>query len=167
MGIVLALFQDVNQILPVFVLKHVFRQRRKLAGVLIESRPGPGGGVWYALGFGINCLQHRGHFPPDLRPRATSLDLECPASIDRTAVLQHVLHELDRWTAAPETWDPAAICARWREHSLPLGSRISILHEGTVFVGQVVDIDPTAALLVELDQGVRRLFPAAGCTIVD
>jgi biotin-[acetyl-CoA-carboxylase] ligase BirA-like protein len=59
---------------------------RKLAGVLIDAQA-TGRELRYAIGFGINCLQHAGHFPEPIRDRATSLDLVSDAAIDRTAVL--------------------------------------------------------------------------------
>jgi BirA family biotin operon repressor/biotin-[acetyl-CoA-carboxylase] ligase len=75
---------------------------RKLAGVLIDAQA-TGRELRYAIGFGINCLQHAGHFPEPIRDRATSLDLVSDAAIDRTAVLAAVLNELDRYLVAPAT----------------------------------------------------------------
>ena len=50
----------------------------------------------YAIGFGVNCLQQRGHFDTDLTNRATSLDLESSHPIDRTDILVRILTQLDQ-----------------------------------------------------------------------
>ncbi len=139
---------------------------RKLAGVLIDSAAGAARGVRFAIGIGINCLQHRGHFPPDLRDRATSLDLESKHPIEREAVLRAVLVQLDRWLAHPQAWQASDVCRAWIERATPLGSRVRISHAGKVFSGHTIDIDPTAALVVQLDEGGRRLFPAGNSSLM-
>jgi BirA family biotin operon repressor/biotin-[acetyl-CoA-carboxylase] ligase len=137
---------------------------RKLAGVLIDAQA-TGRELRYAIGFGINCLQHAGHFPEPIRDRATSLDLVSDAAIDRTAVLAAVLNELDRYLVAPATWDRAAVCAAWRQRAGGLGRRVRVQHEGRSFTGNVVDIDPTAAIVVQLDEGGRRMFDATSASL--
>ena len=139
--------------------------RRKLAGVLIESRPDAEESTRYAVGFGINCLQHPGHFPPELRGRATSLDGESHRPIQRADVLLSVLTALDAWLARSDSWNPADIRACWKERAWGLGERIHVRHDGRLFAGNLIDIDPTAAILVQLDEGGRRLFHAANTTI--
>jgi BirA family biotin operon repressor/biotin-[acetyl-CoA-carboxylase] ligase len=140
---------------------------RKLGGVLIESRPAADGALGYAIGFGINCLQHPRHFPSELRDRVTSLNMESNHAIDRTSVLTSVLTALDGWLAQPGSWRPADICARWRDRAWGLGARVRLQHEGDFFAGNLIDIDPTAAILVQLDHGGRRLFSASNTTIVE
>jgi len=139
---------------------------RKLAGVLIESGAEPAGGLRYAIGFGINCLQHHGHFPPDLRQQATSLDIEHSTPIDRGRVLRAVLRELDRWVAQPQEWNVEQVCELWKRHALPLGQRVRLRHLGRYFTGNILDIAPSAALVVQLDEGGRRLFPASSTTLI-
>jgi BirA family transcriptional regulator, biotin operon repressor / biotin---[acetyl-CoA-carboxylase] ligase len=146
---------------------------RKLGGILIESRAWapaphlPGSGNAYVVGIGINCLQHRNHFAPELRPWATSLELECPRAIDRTAVVRHLLGELDGWLAAPRTWDTETLRDAWVRRAQPLGRRIRVRHDGETFAGQVLDIDPAAGLVVQLDHGGRRLFDATSTSVID
>ena len=138
--------------------------RRKLAGVLIESRR-DGPAVRYAIGFGVNCLQHRKHFPPELRATATSLDLESRRPIDRAAVLRHILRELGRWLLDPAAWICDQVCLAWKARTSSIGRRVHVHHYGQTLSGQVIDIDPTAALLVQLDEGGRRLFSVANSSV--
>jgi len=64
---------------------------RKLAGVLVER----GGGA-YVVGFGVNVLQAKEDFPPELRDRATSLFLETGRAWDREELLWGILEEVER-----------------------------------------------------------------------
>ena len=153
---------------------------RKLGGILVEchralsptlSRAGArqqdGASSVYVVGIGINCLQHRNHFPPELRASATSLDLESPHPVDRTEVARNLLIELDRWLAEPSRWDARVLRDEWVRRALPLGRRIRLRQVGEEFSGHVVDVDPAAGLVVQLDRGGRRLFDAASTSVVD
>lgn len=140
---------------------------RKLGGILVESRPGAGGGRVFVAGIGINCLQHRGHFPPELRKRATSLDLESCHPIDRTRVARALLQQLDAWLVDPRALRPEVVCERWRARAVGLGQPIRLRRDGREYAGVVVDVDPTSALVVQLDQGPRMLFDAEGTTVLD
>jgi BirA family biotin operon repressor/biotin-[acetyl-CoA-carboxylase] ligase len=138
---------------------------RKLAGILIEARGNTAGQVCYAIGFGVNCLQHSAHFPPELREHATSLEMESDRPIDRAAVLISVLCELDRWLAAPLSWEVDDVRARWMCRAKGMGGRVCVEHEGRRYLGNLIDIDPTSGVVVQLDEGGRRLFDASSTTI--
>ncbi|NOX59646.1 MAG: biotin--[acetyl-CoA-carboxylase] ligase, partial [Planctomycetes bacterium] len=140
---------------------------RKLAGILIEAQATGSTEFRYAIGFGINCLQHRGHFEETLRNKATSLDMELAEPVDRERVLVAVLNALDRHLAQASTWCADEICAQWRGLAAGLGSRWQLQENGCVVSGNLIDVDPTAAIIVQLDEGGRRLFNAANTTVLN
>jgi BirA family biotin operon repressor/biotin-[acetyl-CoA-carboxylase] ligase len=140
---------------------------RKVGGVLVESRPGRNGGRTFVAGIGINCLQHANHFPPELRERATSLDLESPAPIDRIAVCRALLEQLDGWLAGTKDASPHSVRDAWCDRAIGVGGRVRLRRDGKEFSGVVVDLDPTAALIVQLDRGGRSLFDAESTTILE
>ncbi|MCK4660284.1 MAG: biotin--[acetyl-CoA-carboxylase] ligase [Phycisphaerae bacterium] len=149
---------------------------RKLGGILIESRLGKRGETnsgenhrpeVYVVGIGINCLQHRNHFPAELRSSATSLDLECPHQVSRTEVARNLLRELDGWLANPERWDAADLKNAWVRRALALGQWIRLRQDGEEFCGQVLDVDPAGGLVVQLDRGGRRFFDASSTSVVN
>lgn len=153
-------------------------QGRKLGGILVESRrggrPAAADGpqsraatVAYVVGVGINCLQHRRHFPATLRDRATSLDLVAAGPVDRCALARAMLIELDGWYADLSAWTGEDLRRAWLSRAAPLGGRIRLHHAGRVYSGHVIDLDPTASLVVQLDEGGRRLFDAASSTVID
>lgn len=73
---------------------------KKLAGILIESRPGAGDRGWAVIGVGLNISTAVEGFPAELRETATSLAIEgTPPS---TAAARATLNEaLARWIDAP------------------------------------------------------------------
>ncbi len=142
---------------------------RKICGILIESKPCADGRRAYAIGVGINCLQHADHFPPEIRGHATSLDLESDQPVDRLQVSRQLLVRLDAWLerSAARSGEPAAVDLRseWSRHALPLGKRLRILSEGRRFSGTLIELDPEGGILVETDEGGRKLFSAYTTTI--
>jgi BirA family biotin operon repressor/biotin-[acetyl-CoA-carboxylase] ligase len=140
--------------------------QRKVGGVLVESRPGSRTERVFVVGIGINCLQHAVHFPPELRDRATSLELESRDAIDRSAVCRCLLGELDAWLAAPERWQPETVRTAWLQRAAGIGQPIRLRHGGREYNGVVVDLDPTSALIVQLDQGGRMAFDADRTTVL-
>ena len=138
---------------------------KKICGILIESKPYADGRRAYVIGVGINCLQHVDHFPPEIRGHATSLDLESDQPVDRLQVARHVLVRLDAWferSGAPADVD---LRSEWSRHALPLGKRLRILCEGRRFSGTLIELDPEGGILVETDEGGRKLFSAYTTTI--
>ena len=63
---------------------------RKLAGVLVERSTGA-----YIVGFGVNLLQRREDFPPELREVATSLFLETGKDWDVEDLLREILERIE------------------------------------------------------------------------
>ena len=144
----------------------VLVNERKVAGILIESRVlGPDRKA-LAVGIGINCLQNRDHFPLELRSRATSLNMESSLPIHRDAVAGALLSRLDGWLAEPRRWGPAHGRQAFMARALPFGRPIRLRYRGELYSGQVVDLDPSASLVVQLDVGWRKLFPASGTTVI-
>ena len=142
---------------------------RKVGGILVESRPisRQDAGTAYVVGMGINCLQHGAHFPPDLRGRATSLELVAQGPIDRNALAGELLTQLDRWYADRSAWTNDNVRRQWLDRAAPLGMPVCLRHAGKLYTGSVVDLDPTASLVVQLDDGRRCLFDAAETTVLD
>ncbi len=144
----------------------VLVEDRKLAGVLIESRALDTDRRAYAVGVGINCLQRPDHFPDGLRRRATSLDIECARPVCREEVAGALLSQLDAWFSEPSRWDARTVCDAFGEVALPVGRRVRVLYQGKEYEGEVVEVDPSAALVLMLDDGVRTVFPASGTTVI-
>ncbi len=145
--------------------------QRKLGGILVEARStGDSGGAEprgkaYVVGIGINCLQQPGHFTGELATSGTSLEIESSQAIDRTALAIELLTELDRWLAEPDRWTSDDLRRAWVARAGSIGGRIRLRHADKVYSGTVLDVDPHAALVVQLDEGGVRKFDAADTTV--
>ncbi len=130
--------------------------------------PLKGGGLWRAVivGIGLNCLQHRGHFPPELADAATSLELESAQPVDRAALAGTLVAGLDAHLVAcgrdRAAWEQLA--AQWKAHCADFGTHVTLQHDNQTFEGTVLDIDANGDLIVQLADGGRRQFPAATTT---
>ena len=139
---------------------------RKLAGILIESRLHANGVRGYVIGVGINCLQQAGHFPPELGNRATSLELRSTRPVDRTEVAFRLLTEFERRLKERQAEGDDALRQAWLERAEPPGYRVALRQRGKDFTGVVLDVDPSAGLVVQVDGGGVRLFGAAETTVL-
>jgi BirA family biotin operon repressor/biotin-[acetyl-CoA-carboxylase] ligase len=131
---------------------------KKAGGILIESRALGGNRRAYVLGFGINCLQHAGHFPLELRNQATSLELAASHPIDRGAVARALLMELDEWLGRPKATRAEHAHAAWLSFAEPIGQRVSLRYQGTEYSGRTVSVDPLGGLTLQLDDGRPMWF---------
>jgi len=141
---------------------------RKLGGILVESRRPALESVVSAtvIGVGINCLQHAGHFPAELSGRASSLEMESSHAISRVQLAAALLRHLDHWLARPRAWRYEELRAAWIARAEPPGRRVRLRCGERMYSGEIVDIDPAAALVVRLDDGTVRAFAAAETTVL-
>jgi BirA family transcriptional regulator, biotin operon repressor / biotin---[acetyl-CoA-carboxylase] ligase len=120
--------------------------RRKVSGILVEGRPQEG---WAVLGIGLNVRTRE--FPDELRETATSLSLAgAEATVDDA--LAELIERLGSWLAA----DDEEVLAAWRERDALLGERVA--WDGGS--GTAAGVDPTGALVVDLDGGERTTLDA-------
>jgi BirA family transcriptional regulator, biotin operon repressor / biotin---[acetyl-CoA-carboxylase] ligase len=132
---------------------------RKIAGILLESRPAPpaspaapaASGSIIALGIGINIAQRS--FVPELAGRATSVRL-AGGDVDRDTLLTALLDALDGWRARLEGEGFAPVRERWRALADTLGRRVSV--DGVT--GTAVDVDGDGALLIDDGVAWRRVL---------
>ena len=136
---------------------------KKVAGILLESKKHRTR-TSYVLGIGINCHQKKEDFPHDLRETATSIDMETGSKIDRISLAKRLLTSLDDWLEIAHAKNRKVINA-WRNLSVQLGHRITVLFNGRKFSGNCIGIDPEKGLIVQLDHGGIRIFDAAHTTI--
>ncbi len=145
---------------------------RKLGGILIESRRVGADRLLdadtraWVVGIGINCLQQRGHFPPELRDTATSLELEASHPVDRVAVARALLRCLDKWMADPAPEDDNSAHAAWLNHAEPIGQRVCLRRGGREYAGRTVAVDPSGGLIVQGDDGRREWFDPMVTTLL-
>lgn len=123
---------------------------KKLSGVLTEMEGEADRVSWVVVGVGVNVNTADEHLPA----HATSVRYEA-GTVERRVFVQRFLEEFDSLRC-----DPDAIVPAWREHALTLGQAVRVETPGDVVEGVAVDVEFPGALLVETDEGTRRV--AAG-----
>lgn len=118
---------------------------KKIAGILVESRWKDAAVLFVVVGIGINTALT--DFPPELRERATSLELE-GGSTRREELLHDSLAELEPRLQALVREGPGALHEELRRFDALFGRKVHV-DEG---VGVAVGIDPRGHLLVELEK---------------
>jgi len=139
---------------------------RKIAGILLEARPGgraeTGSSVTAGIpalvtiiGIGINLGQRE--FPPDLADSATSVALETGRAASRESMLTALLEEFDAWRARLEGEGFGPIREGWRRLSETLGRRVTV----DAVTGIAADLDTDGALLIDVGGSLKRVLAGA------
>ena len=140
---------------------------RKLGGVLCETTALNGRRRALVIGVGINCLQQPGHFPPELRERATSLEIASTGPVDRQAVAAALIARLDaRLADMVSDGGGQRLLSEWTRLCADVGQAVRLVESGVEHVGRVVALEAEGDLLVQLDSGGRRRFAARTTTRV-
>ncbi len=131
----------------------ILAESRKIAGVLCESASASGGG-WMIAGVGLNVLQSRSDFPPELRDTATSMAAEAGRCVDRADTADRLVAALTTLTDPAGPLGPGEL-DRLRRRDALRGRRIAV--DGTV--GRSEGLAPDGALRLRLDDGrLRHLY---------
>jgi BirA family transcriptional regulator, biotin operon repressor / biotin---[acetyl-CoA-carboxylase] ligase len=127
---------------------------RKVAGILIESRPQEG---WAVSGIGLN-VDTTDEELGALRDSATSLSIAAREAVDRNLVLELLLDRLAAWTS-PST-DASAILAAYRERDALAGEPITWIEGAGTRSGRAAGIDEHGRLVVFAEAGERIALDA-------
>ncbi|MCZ3386249.1 MAG: biotin--[acetyl-CoA-carboxylase] ligase [Actinomycetia bacterium] len=133
----------------------VLVEDRKIAGVLCEVVPTPGGSA-VVVGWGINVDQQAAELPVE---SATSVRLE-GGSLDRATL---ILGVLDAWESWYRRWlaDDATLRETYVRYSSTLGQEVRLdLPDGRLLRGTATSIDVRGGLVV-MAEGQEHVVPAA------
>jgi BirA family biotin operon repressor/biotin-[acetyl-CoA-carboxylase] ligase len=137
----------------------VGRPWRKLAGILSESASAAARVEAVVVGVGINLRSSA--LAPELRDRATAVEVELGRQVDRAACVVEVLAGLAEASAHLSAADSDWILGEWRRSGgAGLGGAPVRWNDGQgEHRGTAIDIDETGALLVETGVGrVQRVI---------
>jgi BirA family biotin operon repressor/biotin-[acetyl-CoA-carboxylase] ligase len=136
---------------------------KKVAGILLETKK-INSHTAYILGIGINCHQKISDFPRQLQQSATSIDIETGTITDRIALAKRLITCFEhRLVIAKENSEK--IIEKWNKLSIQLHHRVCLIYNGKKFAGTCIGVDPEKGLIVQLDTGAVRIFPASQSSI--
>ena len=126
---------------------------RKLAGVLCEVRHTPRGDA-AVIGIGMNVLQTRDDFPPELRDTATSLALE-GSDAELADAAAGVLSALEPLWVESQEGDRAALLAAWSAQAPHWGTWLRVRTPAGEVEGIAQRLDADGALVLRLASGAE------------
>lgn len=129
----------------------------KVSGVLIESGPAPSGGLWLAVGVGVNLA----HAPSNTERPATSLAAHLLPDQVVPPTPEYAVAELAeafaRWNAVWDGEGFPAIAAAWSARA-DLGGQVEARLPAETLEGVAEALEPDGALRLRLPGGgVRRI----------
>ncbi|MCC5995322.1 MAG: biotin--[acetyl-CoA-carboxylase] ligase [Oceanicaulis sp.] len=139
---------------------------RKAAGILLESGAHPAGGLWLAVGVGVNLAHH----PDDAERPATDLSVH-GARLDPGDALATLAARFEHWRARWAADGFAPLREAWLSRAHGLGERCTARLDGETVEGVFADLAEDGSLRLDLKDGTRRLisagdvfFPGAGAS---
>lgn len=129
----------------------VLANRRKLAGILIETTESPNGETVALVGIGLNV--NTPSFPPSLSRQATSLLLETGRAFSIEAMEGAVRKTLFSAYRCALERGMESIFARWQRRDITPGSRFRAMLNGREVEGIALGISDSGALLLRTDVG--------------
>jgi BirA family biotin operon repressor/biotin-[acetyl-CoA-carboxylase] ligase len=133
----------------------VMVDNRKLAGVLVESGQWSGGGLWLAIGAGINLLKAPEHAE---RPAITLSAATMTPPPEPRVALEGLAAAFADWL---EIWDQegfAAIAGAWTERAQGIGQVCSVRLPAETIEGIAEGLETDGALRLRLADGsIRRI----------
>lgn len=128
---------------------------KKIAGILTEAEVSmEANSVNYViLGLGVNVHQEKDEFPDELKPIATSLQIEQPLPHDRNLIIAEFINEfflLYRNIKQP------GLMIQYRKYSACLGKKVLVQPFGqTSYFAMAADITDRAELIVAKENGEK------------
>lgn len=130
---------------------------KKLVGILTELNASMESINYLVMGIGVNTNISKKELPRDLKKIVTSFEIE-DVSVNRTELLKEILGQLERYYDMAKTVGFGPILEEWRTLSGMLHKNVEVISHNTEYEGKAVDIDEDGNLLVETDQGIKKVI---------
>ena len=130
---------------------------KKIAGVLIEAKGGPGGMPTFVVGVGINANQSLLDFPRELRSSATSLRLVRGLPVDLAELSALFLETLERRYASLRAREVQALAESFLDRLGLRGRPVKVFTGEPFVVGSLVGLS--------FEEGIRLSRPEGPATL--
>jgi len=127
----------------------------KVSGILLESETTEWGALdWLIVGIGVNVVGH----PTVGAYRTTSLRAAAAREVDAPAMLQRIAAALHSGVEAWHRYGFGTVRAAWLRHAVGVGDPIAVHLDEAPVTGRFADLAEDGALIIETEQGVRRII---------
>ena len=132
---------------------------KKVCGILTEMNCELNMINYIIMGIGINVNLEVDDIPMDLKEKATSLKIVKGETVDRKELLGLILNYFERlyddFKDKEDLTETITIC---KENSALLGKEIQIIQNGSVRIGNAIDINKDGELVVRFDEGLETII---------
>lgn len=128
---------------------------RKSAGILLESGTLPGGGLWLAVGVGINLARH----PEDAERPATDFTVH-GGTLSPAEAVEVLARSFEAWMTRWRDHGFAPIRDAWIARAHGLGDRCTVRLDTETLEGIFSDLMADGTLRLDLADGTRRFISA-------
>ena len=137
---------------------------RKLGGILTEMSVDKGMVDYAVIGVGINCLQEKEDFHPEIADLATSLQLAAGRTVEPDVLAAAMVEAL--WEMSTVLFsEKGQIMDDYKANCITLGKDIQVLRGGDIRPGKAVDLDKDGGLIVEYPDGSRELVASGEVSV--
>lgn len=130
---------------------------KKLGGILTELSVSPQTGLleYAVVGVGINCLQKKEDFSPELQDMAVSLTTVCSKPVAPDAMAAEMILALQRMDGRLFS-EQTTLMEQYRKDCITLGKQVRLVQGDTEHTGIARDVDIAGGLVVDFSDGTRK-----------
>ena len=129
---------------------------KKVCGILTEAVTDPDGNTALILGIGINVLQEKADFPPELQSIATSIFAETGCPVSREELTKTLLRRLEQAYRVLKTGEWPDWTETYRKDCVHLGRQIRLIGLAGEEMVVALDVDEAFGLIVAGEDGTVR-----------
>ena len=137
---------------------------KKVSGLLTEMSAEQDRIRHIVLGIGVDVNMELEELSPDVRELTTTLAVAAGEKINRTALLQEILRDLDHWYQAFLS-NVQDVLSAWKSLNMTIGNRVTVSGAGETHEGLAQGIDNEGRLIIRLDDGAIRTVAAGDVTM--
>jgi BirA family biotin operon repressor/biotin-[acetyl-CoA-carboxylase] ligase len=139
---------------------------KKIAGILTEMSAAKNAIEYVIMGLGMNVNTPFEILPDDISTIATSVLIETGKTFERAEIVRTFLKLFEHYYQVLLRSGSEQILPRWKKYSGIIGQRIKVDAISNTFVGKVIDIDRSGALLLEDEKGNVQSIIAGDVSII-
>ncbi|MFO7677038.1 MAG: biotin--[acetyl-CoA-carboxylase] ligase [Thermoplasmatota archaeon] len=137
--------------------------RKKIAGILLESNIYQNKLEYIILGIGVNLNTTKHQFSEKIRKNVTSVLSEHSKPIDYYQFLRTLLDFLDTYYRLFINDKYPRIISDWKELSDTLEQKVKIVTSKEDIIGKAVDIDEHGFIIIDTIQGEKKTIMSGDC----
>lgn len=131
---------------------------KKICGILSEMSCETGAIEYIITGIGINVLQKKEEFSPEIEKTATSVFMETGREYRRSEIISALCYNMQEAYKMVKNGNYETIMKNWKKYSATDGKTIRIIKNGKTIIVQAVGIDEKGRLVTINNNGEKESY---------